>query len=79
MPLPSFTKWLEDRLEEVPDIGSLALLIAQSGAAGVFLDQLRKVMRTSPETLESMLRALVTVRQVVVLKVGGEWRYRATM
>ncbi len=79
MPLPSFTEWLEDRPPEVPDIGTLALVIVQSGTAGVSLDRLRKVIRTSPETLESMLRALVVSRQVVVLKVGGQLVYRAAM
>ncbi len=79
MPTPSFSQWLEDRPPEVPDIGSLALAIARSGTAGVSLDQLRKVIGSSPETLESMLRALVVSRQVVVVRVGGEIKYRATM
>jgi hypothetical protein len=79
MPLPSFSEWLEARPPEVPDIGSAALLITQAGSSGVSLDQLRKVIGSSPETLESMLRALVVSRQVVVLKVNGEMVYRATM
>jgi hypothetical protein len=77
MPLPSFTDWLQDRPPEFPDIGTLALVIAQSGTAGVSLDELRKVIGSSAETLEPMLRALVVSRQVVVVQVGGEWRYRA--
>jgi hypothetical protein len=79
MPLPTFTQWLEHRPEEVPDAGNLALAIARSGTAGVSRDALLRVIRTSPKTLESMLRALVVSRQVVVLKVGGELVYRAAM
>jgi predicted transcriptional regulator len=45
----------------------------------VSLDQLRKVIGSSRETVESMLRALVRARQVVVVKVGGELVYRVTM
>jgi hypothetical protein len=79
MPLPSFTEWLEDRPPEVPDIGTLALAIAQAGEAGVSRETLLRVLRISPETLETMLRALVVSRQVVVVKAGGEVRYRAAM
>ena len=79
MPLPSFTQWLENRTPEVPDIGNAALQIARSGAAGVTRDDLLKLLGTSPETLEILLRGLLTAGQVVVVKVGGEWRYRATM
>ena len=78
MPLPSFTQWLEHRLEEVPDAAQIALLITRSGTAGVSKDRLCKVIGSSPETLESMLRALVTARQVMVVKVGGELVYRTT-
>jgi hypothetical protein len=77
MPTPSFRAWLEHRPPEVTDAGRLALLIAQSGKAGVSRDALGKVVRTSPESRESLLRALVLARQVVVVKVGGEWRYWA--
>jgi predicted transcriptional regulator len=56
-----------------------ALAIARAGTAGVSLDQLRKVIGSSRETVESMLRALVRARQVVVVKVGGELVYRVTM
>ena len=79
MPTPSFHAWLEHRVQEIPDAGNLALIIAQSGAAGVSRDTLCKVMRTSPETLENFLRALVAARQVVVVKVGGRLVYRAAM
>ena len=79
MPFPSFTHWLEHRVQEVPDAGILALAIARSGKAGVSLDRLSKVIGSSRETIQSMLRALVTARQVVVLKVGGELVYRAAM
>jgi DNA-binding transcriptional regulator YdaS (Cro superfamily) len=76
MPVPSFHAWLEQRLEEVPDTASLALAIARSGSKGISRDALRH-LQISPETLEDLLRALVAAGQVRVLKVGGEWRYRA--
>jgi len=79
VPTPSFTRWLEDRPPEVPDIGTLALLIARAGRAGVSLDRLRGVVRASPETLDNLLRALLTAGQVVVVQIGGEMRYRAAM
>ena len=79
MPLPSFSEWLDDRPPEVPDAGAVALRIAQAGTAGVSLDQLRKVVRASPETLDNMLRGLLTAGQVTVLKVGGELVYRTAM
>ena len=79
MPLPSFTQWLEHRLEEVPDAGTLALLIARSGTAGVSRDRLCKVVGGSPETIEAMLRATVASRQVTMVKVNGELKYRTTM
>ena len=77
MPTPSFHAWLEHRLEEVPDSGTMALTIARSGTAGVSLDRLSKVLGISPDVLEDLLRALVTARQVMVVKVGGEMVYRA--
>ena len=77
MPLPSFTQWLEHRPPEVPDAGTLALTIARAGAAGVSRDRLSKVVGSSRETIQSMLRGLVTARQVVVVKVNGEMVYRA--
>ena len=79
MPLQSFTQWLADRPPEVPDAGRLALVIAQAGAAGVSRERLLRVLQVSPETLEILLRAMETTGQVVVVKVGGERRYRATM
>ncbi len=79
MPLPSFTEWLEDRPPEVPDAGRLALVIAQSGMAGVSRETLLRVLQVSPETLEILLRALLTAGQVVVVQVGEQWRYRAAM
>jgi len=75
----SFTQWLEHRPPQVPDAGSLAFRIAQAGQAGVSLDRLCAVIGSSRETLEAMLRGLVTARQVVMLRVGGELRYRAAM
>ena len=79
MPLPSFPQWLENRPPEVPDIGSLVLTIAQSGTAGVSLDRLCDVIGSSPETLKSMLQALVVSGQVVMVRVNGELVYRAAM
>ncbi len=79
MPFPSFHTWLEHRPPEVPNAAQIALLITQAGTAGVSRDALLKVIGVSPETLEELLRALVVARQVVVVKVGGEWRYRAAM
>lgn len=35
-------------------------------------DTLSRVLHTPHETLEPLLRALVTLRQVVVIQVGGE-------
>jgi len=79
MPTPSFPKWLEYRVQEVPDAGTIALLIVRAGAAGVSRDTLLRGVRTSSETLENLLRALVTARQVAVVQAGGEMRYRATV
>jgi hypothetical protein len=42
MPLPCFRQWLENRLPEVPDMGSAALAIARAGTAGVSLCQSRR-------------------------------------
>jgi hypothetical protein len=39
-------------------------------------DDLARALQVPPETLESLLRGLVVARQVVVVKVGGEMRYR---
>ncbi len=78
MPTPSFHAWLERRREEIPDAGTLAIVIARAGSAGVSHDALLKLIQTSPETLESMLRALMAARQVVMVKVGGELVYKAT-
>ncbi len=73
----SFHEWLKNRPDEAPDAERLALLIAQSGAAGISPDGLRKFVRLRPETLDDLLKALVTTGQVVVLKVDGQFVYRA--
>jgi hypothetical protein len=73
----SFHEWLKNRPDEAPDAGRLALLIAQSGAAGISPDGLRKFVRLRPETLDDLLKALVATGQVVVLKVDGQFVYRA--
>ncbi len=73
----SFHEWLEHRPEEVPDATTLALVIARSG--GVSRDDHHKVVRISPETLDELLRALVSAGQVVVVKVNGQRVFRAVM
>ena len=73
----SFHEWLKNRPDEAPDAERLALLIAQSGAAGISSDGLRKFVRLRPETLDDLLKALVATGQVVVLKVDGQFVYRA--
>ena len=76
----SFPEWLEHRAEEVPDATTLALVIARSGTAGgISFDNLRRVARISPETLDELLRALVSAGQVVVVKVNGQRVFRAAM
>jgi hypothetical protein len=77
MPIPSFRAWLEHRPQEVPDVASLALLIARSGAAGAAREDLRRAVRLSNKTLEDVLRGLVTSGQVQVVSVNGQLRYRA--
>ena len=69
----SFHEWLEQRVEDLPDIGNLALTIARSGTAGISSDGLRRVVPISPEILQDFLRALVATGQVVVLKVNGQF------
>ena len=74
----SFAKWLEHRVEEVPDAGTLALAIARSGTGGgISFDRLRRVTRISPDTLDDLLRALMTTGQVVAVKMNGQRVYRA--
>ena len=74
----SFHDWLEHRPDEAPAAENLSTLIAQAGAVGVSLDRLRKVVRLSPESLDDVLKALISAGQVMVLKVNGERVYRAT-
>lgn len=80
MPTPTYRTWLEHRHLQVPDVGQLAFLIARSGAAGgVSRDDLARALGVPPKTLEVLLRAMVTAGQVRVVKVGGQFVYRATM
>jgi predicted transcriptional regulator len=79
LPLPSFSEWLVNRAQEPPQADRLATVIAQAGAAGVSIDRLRRIVGLSPETLADVLKSLVATGQVVVLKVGGQMTYRATM
>ena len=78
MPLPSFRAWLEHRLQEVPDAMGLALLIAQSGAAGFSREELSAALDIPSEAIEPLLRAMVVAGQVVMLKVNGDIVYRAS-
>ena len=75
----SFPEWLEHRVEEVPDVTTIALAIARSGTAGASREGLEKVVRISPETLDELLRALVSAGQVVVVKLNGQRVFRAAM
>jgi hypothetical protein len=75
---PSFREWLKNRDQEAPAAESLATLIAQSGAVGISLDHLRRIVRISPESLDDLLRALVSSGQVTILKVNGQRVYRTT-
>ena len=72
----AFRAWLEQRVEEVPDSGRLALVIADA-AGGISLDRLRRVAGIRPEVLDDLLRALLVSGQIVALKVNGERVYRA--
>ena len=65
--------------EEAPGAMKLALLIAQSGAAGISRDGLRRLVRLSPDTLEDLLAALVAAGQVTELRMNGRRVFRATM
>ena len=73
----SFPEWLEHRVQEVPDATTLALVIARSG--GVSRDDLHKVVRISPETLDELLKALVSAGQVTLLKVNGQIVFKAAI
>ncbi|MGA2066490.1 MAG: hypothetical protein ABSG86_16055 [Thermoguttaceae bacterium] len=52
-------------------------MTCSQGAAGIFLDRLRKVVRLSPESLQDVLTGLLASKQVVLLKVNGARVYRA--
>jgi hypothetical protein len=54
----------------------LTIQIARAGAAGVSLDDLARAVEVAPETLEALLRAMMTAGQVVI-RVGGRLRYWA--
>jgi hypothetical protein len=74
----SFRSWLEEhRPNQVPDATTLALVIAQSGAAGVSREGLGRALVVSDEVLDDLLRALVASGQVAMVKVGGKLAYRA--
>jgi hypothetical protein len=77
-PMQSFRQWLERVGDDPSAAENLATLISQSGAVGVSLDRLRKVVRLSPESLDEVLKGLLASRQVVLLKVNGARVYRTT-
>lgn len=73
----SFPDWLRNRSErEAPAADRLATLIAQS-AGGVSRQRLAMALGLPAETLNDLLKALVTTGQVRIVKVGGEMVYRA--
>jgi hypothetical protein len=74
-----FSRWLGGRVEEIPDAMSVALAIAQAGAAGISRDDLARALGHPPETSADVLKALVATGQVVVLKVDEQMTYRAAM
>jgi hypothetical protein len=73
----SFRAWLEDRLQEIPDAGAVALAIFQAGPAGVSAKDLQRVAQCSSETLRELLAGMTAAGQVEVVEVGGELRWRA--
>ena len=77
MPPLSFHEWLGNRPEEAPDVGRLALAIARAGPAGVSLEDLARAVGVPRETVQDILRALVTAGQVEVVRVNGNLVYRA--
>ena len=73
----SFQNWLEHRLSTIPDATSLGLVINQAGPRGIARDELLRRTGVSPDVLETVLKGLLAAGQVVMVKVGGELRYRA--
>jgi len=71
-----FRLWLEHRPQEVPDAGTLALLIARSGARGTSREEMGRALGVPSESLEPLLRAMVVAGQVVVLKRDDQLVYR---
>jgi hypothetical protein len=74
--MQSFHEWLRSS-RDAPGADRLAMLIAQSGAAGISLDRLRRVVGLTPETLQDILKSLTATGQVVMLRVNGQLVYRA--
>jgi hypothetical protein len=77
MPISSFHDRLQNRPDEASAVDRLATLIAQSGAEGISVDCLKRLCGLPPESLAEVLNGLISTRQVVMVKVGGELRYRA--
>ncbi len=78
MPTPSFHEWLATRPDEALAADRLATMIAQVGANGISRDELARALRFRSEALQEILGSLLATGQVVVFKVNGELRYRAT-
>ena len=66
----------ENRPQEVPDVASLALAIARSGAVGASREGLSAALGVPGETVESLLRAMVVAGQVEMVRVDGQIVYR---
>jgi DNA-binding IclR family transcriptional regulator len=72
----SFREWL-NRPDEAPAAERLAIQIALAGPAGISLEGLARAVGVPPQSLQDILRALVTSGQVTMLRVGGRLVYRA--
>ena len=75
--MQSFHEWLRSA-DEAPAADRLATVIAQAGAAGVSLNRRRRLVGLPPETLQDVLKGLVMTGQVEMLKINGQFVYRAT-
>ena len=75
--MKSFYEFVAARQPEVvPDAMKLAVLIAQSSATGICHRDLRQAVDLEPDTLESLLTAMIAVGQITVAEIGGQRVYR---
>jgi hypothetical protein len=72
----SFRDWLKSD-QEAPAAERLATVIGSAGATGISRGRIEKAVSLPSETLDDLLKALVTGGQVVMLRVNGELVYRA--